>query len=321
MPSPFLTLTILTLALTSDARSTPSRMLYKLPNYARDAAPPSERCAYLVGKIISVAFAPGAALTPIGEINTCLCQSGISNFESINTVAIAAVTAIGTAATTDILNSLISTNGQTCTYPENAIPRCVPSNPCSFTCGNGFIPTVSISPVGLQRRIPQPNSCICPAGKIICNGLCVESATGVNACPSSTPIVTLTPERKRELEERKVRGKCDKSGKGWKACGVWGSGSQKNGEEAWECVDTKRDVESCGGCIVPFGHNLATGVDCTAIPGVMDVSCAAGSCKISACQSGYRLSENKDYCVPEDAGFLEGLAQAVTHGLEYIPLK
>lgn len=76
--------------------------------------------------------------------------------------------------------------------------------------------------------------------------------------------------------------------------------------------------------MIPFGHNLATGIDCTAIPGVVDVSCAAGSCVVGSCQAGYRLSESKDRCVPENLtkpGFLEGLVQAAGHGLKHMPLK
>lgn len=76
--------------------------------------------------------------------------------------------------------------------------------------------------------------------------------------------------------------------------------------------------------MIPFGHNLATGIDCTAIPGVVDVSCAAGSCVVGSCQAGYRLSESKDRCVPENLtklGILESLVQAAAYGLEHIPLK
>ena len=41
-----------------------------------------------------------------------------------------------------------------------------------------------------------------------------------------------------------------------------------------ECVDTKENVESCGGCVG------AGGVDCTTIQGVSGVECNAGVCVI-----------------------------------------
>ncbi|KAI0815378.1 hypothetical protein BC629DRAFT_865281 [Irpex lacteus] len=320
-----LTASILIFSGASDARSTPSRMLYTLPNHSRDisAGTTSDVCASITGsKLLSVTVQPGLPPVGIGYFSACLCESDIPAFETTNVVAMAAVAAAGVAETTRALTALIVANGQTCTYPENAIPQaCSASNLCGFTCGNGFSAAVTISSTGIPST--KPNACICPTGKVVCNGLCVE-ASAVGACPSSTPTVTLTPARKRELEERKVKGKCDKRGMGWQTCGVWGSGSEEKGDKAWECVDTQRDVESCGGCMIPFGHNLATGIDCTAIPGVVDVSCAAGSCVVRSCQAGYRLSESKDRCVPENLtklGFLEGLVQAAAYGLEHMPLK
>ena len=53
---------------------------------------------------------------------------------------------------------------------------------------------------------------------------------------------------------------------------------------AHECVDVRRDLESCGGCVYddsPFGERTADGGrDCSAIPNVDSVTCKAGACVI-----------------------------------------
>lgn len=74
-----------------------------------------------------------------------------------------------------------------------------------------------------------------------------------------------------------------------------------------------------GGCMVPFGYMPARGVDCTAIPGVMDVACAAGTCVVHRCLPGYIVSQDRSFCVRKNAQDEELLASQ--YGLEHIPLK
>ena len=56
---------------------------------------------------------------------------------------------------------------------------------------------------------------------------------------------------------------------------------------AYECVDVRRDLESCGGCVYddsPFGERSADGGrDCSAIPFVDAVTCSAGQCIVCEC--------------------------------------
>ncbi|KAK6906652.1 hypothetical protein I204_00537 [Kwoniella mangroviensis CBS 8886] len=66
--------------------------------------------------------------------------------------------------------------------------------------------------------------------------------------------------------------------------------------EAFECVDTRADLESCGGCLGglygPTTRNAtSTGVDCSALPNVAlgGVTCTRGHCEVSACKYGYAL--------------------------------
>ena len=74
--------------------------------------------------------------------------------------------------------------------------------------------------------------------------------------------------------------------------------------------------------MVPLGHTPASGIDCTAIPGVMDVACSAGSCIVKKCLPGYKLSADYSTCVTSGNRFqVEGDALASDYGLEHVPLK
>lgn len=63
----------------------------------------------------------------------------------------------------------------------------------------------------------------------------------------------------------------------------------------WECVNYLEDLYSCGGCTT-----LGTGVDCTALPGVRSVSCAAAQCVVHQCQAGFVQVGNE--CVSAATG-------------------
>lgn len=75
--------------------------------------------------------------------------------------------------------------------------------------------------------------------------------------------------------------------------------------------------------MVSFGLTPAHGVDCTAIPGVMDVSCVAGSCIVRRCQPGYVVSLDGSYCLHSEtaAKIQNGDIPAALYGLEHVPLK
>ncbi|GAA5883304.1 hypothetical protein JCM16303_006677 [Sporobolomyces ruberrimus] len=60
----------------------------------------------------------------------------------------------------------------------------------------------------------------------------------------------------------------------------------------FECVSIQTDIEQCGDCAV------LGGTDCTSIPGVADVACVAGFCRVEACASGYVFDFRKRSCVP-----------------------
>ncbi|KZO94798.1 hypothetical protein CALVIDRAFT_565208 [Calocera viscosa TUFC12733] len=77
-------------------------------------------------------------------------------------------------------------------------------------------------------------------------------------------------------------------------CGVQSTWSRNT----WECVDTQTDLWSCGGCTTGYLDIPATGLDCTALDGVQDVSCARGKCKILSCSRGYAVAANGTSCIP-----------------------
>ncbi|BGO88787.1 hypothetical protein NBRC10512_006927 [Rhodotorula toruloides] len=52
----------------------------------------------------------------------------------------------------------------------------------------------------------------------------------------------------------------------------------------WECVDTKTELQSCGGCT-----SKGQGEDCTLIKGAQGVTCESGRCTVYTCASGYEL--------------------------------
>ncbi|EKM61501.1 uncharacterized protein PHACADRAFT_248159 [Phanerochaete carnosa HHB-10118-sp] len=235
----------------------------------------------------------------VGLLDICLCLSAIPDLcnSKSNPVVASAVGLVGVASVEATLTDTVNTAAghETCTYPDNCDPLCSAGNPCGFQCKNGFVP----SPAS------HPTQCICPAPNKVCNGICGS----YKSCPSSGP------KKREDLERRAV------CGAELTACGVYGFGNFN----AWECVDTKSDLESCGGCMVPFGRNLARGVDCTGIPGVMDVTCVSGSCVIRRCQPGYVVSLDNTFCLQtETLTRLQAEAgdePAALYGLEHVPLQ
>ncbi|KAI0770393.1 hypothetical protein C8Q74DRAFT_1369565 [Fomes fomentarius] len=90
--------------------------------------------------------------------------------------------------------------------------------------------------------------------------------------------------------------------KGHKNCPVYGLTPHGRGYlRAYECVDVRNDLESCGGCAAndsPFGERAADGGrDCSAIPNVDSVTCMGGECVIAKCSNGHRLSPDGANCV------------------------
>ncbi|KAK7680588.1 hypothetical protein QCA50_016370 [Cerrena zonata] len=248
-------------------------------------------CANLVNTAITFQQVPGTPPTTIGLISTCVCLSTIPNLLQTNVVLLALVSLSGAPAATAQLTTLINRYGSICDYPEHAQPVCTNTNACAFTCGDGF------------QIDGNTGQCSCPLPNIECNGVCGTFDAG---CPSSQPEL---PVRKRSIL-------CEG---GMTACGIDGW-SRRPAHQAWECLDTQSDLESCGGCAFPLALTSPRGVDCTSIPHVADVSCAGGSCVVHDCDHGYTPSHDKTYCVPTKHQSSEEIL-ASAYGLEHYPLK
>ncbi|KAH9966292.1 hypothetical protein BJV74DRAFT_954325 [Russula compacta] len=110
------------------------------------------------------------------------------------------------------------------------------------------------------------------------------------------------------------------------ACGVFGGGAR-----AWECVHTARDLESCGGCVLPLTPFSPIGIDCTELPGVADVACLSGKCMVQRCLPGYTLAIDGTSCIPKHQRVshspLAGVKDIIEFeaarifGLEHVPLE
>ena len=103
-----------------------------------------------------------------------------------------------------------------------------------------------------------------------------------------------------------------------RVCGVY------DGSDAFECLNTDIALESCkcqphctniliefnsdtlsgGGCMSPNpflydSEQGPEGVDCTAIPHVLDVRCSRGHCVVHRCEKGFFPSSDRSECVCE----------------------
>ena len=170
------------------------------------------------------------------------------------------------------------------------------------------------------------------APNVICNSNCVAPVP----CSSST----VANNQRRWVGS----GSCTDKGHGWAACGMFGGAAQ-----AWECVDTARDLEGCE-CLAwlrvthyknfplqsmwwmraPLTPFSPIGQDCTALPGVADVFCLSGECVVRRCMPGYTLSRDGTHCISTQAHSSphhvtvpendEEYMQATRYGLEHRPL-
>lgn len=228
---------------------------------------------------------------PIGPVKACLCVSAIPEFISTSPLAATAVGLAGEAAVIAALTAMIeaSAGKQECSYPPHSVASCESSNPCYFSCTNGY--TAYPSDV--------PTQCVCEPPYTECNGNC-----GVySACPSGVY-------GKRDT----VRGAGERCFGGLTACGIPG-----RGHNTWECIDTQTELESCGGCPYPeLSSSWKRGADCTVIPGIADVSCIRGQCVVHKCMPGYDIDANNSECMySEDK---DPAVLAAQYGLEHTPL-
>ncbi|KAI0037172.1 hypothetical protein K488DRAFT_39635, partial [Vararia minispora EC-137] len=150
---------------------------------------------------------------------------------------------------------------QKCSYPANAIPSCQPGSPCSFRCPPPYV--------------LQDGQCACSVpGYTECNDVCgrfphVRIATYAQAAQTCEAYESV--------------------------CGV-----HDGAKRGFECLDVTRNLESCGGCMIPHpfsdGEQIANGTDCSAIPSVLSVTCEGGRCAVRDCHAGFRVTADGASC-------------------------
>ncbi|WVW82317.1 hypothetical protein I302_104323 [Kwoniella bestiolae CBS 10118] len=156
---------------------------------------------------------------------------------------------------------------------------------CARACNPGYVltggttccpPGSTLSPTGQCLTPPT-----CSSTEILCNNACYPRSS--YTCPSGLPV---------QIQSKRSES-CPV---GMEKCSVGALGGGQ-----WECVDTKSDIESCGGCMYPTPTELnplalSTGTDCTSLPGTNGVSCIQGQCQIQSCAKGFKLANNGTSC-------------------------
>ncbi|KAH9975089.1 hypothetical protein BGW80DRAFT_1225415 [Lactifluus volemus] len=228
-------------------------------------------------------------LSLVGVIDVCLCISALPLFIQTNVVAIAAVGRAqgGEPEVTSILEKLIHEAA-----PDSGCDypdHSIPACVDGNPCGFHCTDGFTASPPD------QPTTCVCEESSVICNGKCKRWSGS---------------------------GTCAEMGPEWAACGVFNGGAR-----SWECINTARDLESCGGCILPLTPYVPIGQDCTSLPGVADVACIAGECVVRHCLPGYVPARDGTHCVSRHGKISQHYddeAESVparVYGLEHVPLR
>jgi len=125
--------------------------------------------------------------------------------------------------------------------------------------------------------LPNPPAPQCPSN---CN---LDKSS--NKCHPQVPPPQPSGHKKRSTELKSRYGTLCPSG--LDACPIPGlTGSE------YECVDTKADLESCGGCV-----STGEGQDCSLIEGAWNVGCEKGSCIIYTCAAGYKRAHDGKSCI------------------------
>jgi len=214
-----------------------------------------------------------------GNMNFCLCLRDVSSFVQNNIICNLAVAQKGATPVKETMINIISnySGKKSCSYPSNSQPACTTNDACAFTCTDGYT--------------ASGGKCTCNG--YVCGGKCQSSKCAkpshvsrrksrAPACPTGYTMCGVA-----DIDERNVLDPASRIG------------VSNFGQRPYECLETRSNIESCGGCIVPLSINeRASGRDCTAIPNATAVSCRHGECVVERCRTGYVPNIAKSHCAP-----------------------
>ncbi|CED84065.1 hypothetical protein [Phaffia rhodozyma] len=144
-----------------------------------------------------------------------------------------------------------------------------------------------------------PATCTYPTNSIPndCSGACgFACATGFQRCSGhcvANGQTCISPGARRRNLNARSRNACPGT---MTACPI----KTLSGSAGFECIDTKANLESCGGCVSPFPGD-ATGQDCTTIANAYNVECENAKCVIKECARGFVINSEGSACVPRQA--------------------
>ncbi|KIY32954.1 delayed-type hypersensitivity antigen [Cryptococcus gattii E566] len=190
-----------------------------------------------------------------------------------------------------IINTATGVLGTTVSSPRACFQMCA-NTPAAY-----YTPYL----LGLSTLTPR-YGCVC-GGETVVSGaptLCGlgqfyayshSAAAAVSALPKRRRAheIILAQKRSEMIKER--NWDCPT---GMQACNIVGVAN------SWECIDAITELESCGGCT--YGDYSAngnssepTGIDCTALAGVLrgSVTCSDGKCEAFACKRGWALRDGE----------------------------
>jgi len=170
-------------------------------------------------------------------------------------------------------------NNKSCCLPSS--PPSKPSPPKGGQCpkpGNNHSWYYHSGSDCCVPTVPNPTPPRCPSD--------CDLDQSSNKCHPRTPPAKPSGHynRRSELKARSAMTLCPK---GLDACPIPGLTSSE-----YECVDTKADLESCGGCA-----SIGEGEDCSAIIGAWNVGCEKGTCIIYNCVAGFRRAYDGKSCI------------------------
>lgn len=117
---------------------------------------------------------------------------------------------------------------------------------------------------------------------------------GANIYINAAPAISALGQQRRAIEAQR---RAEALARDNAYCPEGFTGCSIPDSTQYECIDTKTELESCGGCVHgAFGNSTSSaGVDCTTLRGVSigGVTCDGGHCQVNSCRRGFKLKDGR----------------------------